>query len=425
MNPVDDSGSQSQPPSQPQPQSTQSQASLDDANATQTMDFTTDFQVGLRDNTTRPSLGGRRVSFASTVRVRVIDGVDKNATKSSQTPDSPASDEPASEEPQRPVTDENAYPGAASTSRRRSSARYSMGSEGEDMDLTTVVSTSYLHGGSTLVDEEFEGDDGYGDDDMDVTEVIHGQLIRKRSLSLGVRQPLAQLPPAEDLPVDHSQSFEEDDSRTSEPNSDQSEPMEFTMPLKKSMRPPAEPDAVWLALRQATHSGDTPIELEPSSDDSAGHVNMIQDDEMEIDDAVQRLMKARESLPSAQPDQHNADDGGHGELHDDTFSSMEDSFANDENNGDRTMNMSKVFGRPSLGGVDNARMSMGYQESTMDESQIYGSIVHLDQSTPRQSLARPPLPAKEAPPATTPAPKPSVFQPPPPSPSAHRISTCP
>lgn len=393
------------------------------------MDFTNDFQVGLRDNTSRQSLGGRRVSFASHVRVRVIEGVNKNGTNPTQSPESPVSDEPSSEEPQRPVTNENAYPGAASISRRRSSARYSLAnSEGEDMDLTTVVSTGFLHdAGSALVDEEFEGEEGYDDDDMDVTEVIHGEFIRKRSLSLGVRQPLAQIPQAEELPSDsndQSQSFAEDESRTqSEPDSDRSEPMEFTMPLKRSMRPPVEHDQVWLALRQATHSGDTPIEPEPSSDDSThGHVNVIQNDGMDLDDAVQRLMRARESLPSVQPIQHNVDHGSYGEQRDDTFSSTEDSFADEEYSGDRTMNISKVFGRASLGGVENTRMSMGYQESTMDESQIYGAIVQLNQSTPRQSLARPPSPIKDTPP-TTPAPKPSVFHPPPPKPISNPTPT--
>ncbi|KAF9458347.1 Spc7 kinetochore protein-domain-containing protein [Collybia nuda] len=410
--------SQSQTPSQ----SAQLQVfATDDANVTQSTDFTNDFQVGIRDNTSRQSLGGRRVSFASHVRVRVIEGVNKNAADPAQSPESPVSDEPSSEEPQRPVTNENIYPGAASISRRRSSTRHSLAnSEGEDMDLTAVVQPGFLdEDGSALVDEELEREEDGDSDDMDVTEVIHGDLIRKRSLSLGVRQPLTQVSQADDLTSnsnDHSRSYQDNESQSqSELDSDHSEPMEFTMPLKRSMRPPAEHDEVWLALRQATHSGDTPIEPEPSSDDSGhDHVNIIQEDGMNLDDAVQRLMKARESLPFMESIPHNTDHIRYEEPRDDTFSSIDDSFADEGYSGDRTMNMSKVFGRENIGIVGDVHTSMGYQESTMDESQIYGAIVHLNQSTPRQHPPSPEIPS---------ALKSSVFQPPPPKPSSDPVPT--
>ncbi|RDB29117.1 hypothetical protein Hypma_015188 [Hypsizygus marmoreus] len=399
-----DDASESQTQSQGSSQ-TQSQASsADDVNATQSMDITRDFHTKISDNTTRKSFGGRRVSFASSVRVRVIEGLDNNNTNSTQSPQS----SPVSELlPAQAQTDENAYPGATSGSRRRSSARYSV-AYSEDMDLTTVAPHAFLSVGVSAGEDEVFDDDNY-DDGMEMTEVIHGDLIRKRSLSIGNRPPLAQKSQAVSQQLtsgddgDQSQSFEEDDSRSqSDGDPDHSQPMDFTIPLSRSLRPPPEHDAAWLALRQATHSGHTPIEREPSSDDYDPRI-LHQGDGMDLDDAVQRLMRARESLPSVP-----AICGSEHEPRDDTFSGAGDSSVDEDN---QTMNVSKVLGRASLGGAQLTRISMGYQESTMDESEIYGAIVAPNQSTPRQSLAQPPVQSQHDPVQTTSFP--TVFQPPP------------
>ncbi|GLB36475.1 putative spc7 kinetochore protein [Lyophyllum shimeji] len=378
-------------------------SSPDDANATQSMDITKDFHTRIHDNTTRKSFGGRRVSFAESVRVRLIEGNNQDNTNSTGSPQSSPIAETQAGHSSHPPNDENTYPGAPSDTRRRSSARYSI-AYSEDMDLTSVGPQAFLSpAGSAIADEEFDYDDG----DMDMTEVVHGDILRKRSLSTGTRPPLAQLSQAgqHQTPSDdpeQSQSFEESESQAlSDADSDHSQPMDFTMPLSRSKRPPKEQDPVWLALRQATHSGDTPIEPELSSDD----MDQGADDGMDLDDAVQRLMRARESLPSIPsiPAIHDA------EPHDDTFSSAEDSF---QDEGNQTMNWSAVLNRESLGGPENGRASMG---SAMEESEVYGAIAIPSQSTPQPSAAAPEPP--QEPPQIQPtavAQKPAftVFQPP-------------
>ncbi|KAG5648239.1 hypothetical protein DXG03_006197 [Asterophora parasitica] len=397
--------SQSESGSQPRPSSSQ-----DDANCTQSMDINKDFHTRIHDNTTRKSFGGRRVSFAENVRVRLIEGNNKNADAVESPQSSPVVNPPPPPPP-RPLADENDYPGAPSGSRRRSSARYSM-AYSEDMDLTQVIPQALIPVGdeSAIADEEFDYDD---DDAMDMTDVIHGDLLRKRSLSIGTRPPLAQLsqpehedPRSEDL--DQSQSFEESESHApSDVDSDNSQPMDFTMPLSRSKRPPVEHDAMWHALRQATHSGDTPIEAELSSDDLDHGVPPVEE-EMDLDDAVQRLMHARQSLPSVTAIRaDDADVGAYGHQ-DETFSTEGGSF---DDKGNHTMNLSAVLGRVSLGGADLGRMSMG---SAMDESEVYGAIVvPPTEPTPRHSLAQP-EPQQTI---LSEAPKPTftVFQPPPPS----------
>ncbi|KAF8078326.1 Spc7 kinetochore protein-domain-containing protein [Lyophyllum atratum] len=387
------SPSQSEPSSQPPYLS----SSLDDANATQ--DITRDFHTRIHDNTTRKSFGGRRVSFAENVHVRLIRG--KDDTISTQSPSSPISEPSPPEHPPHPPTDENAYPGAASGSRRRSSARYSV-AYSEDMDLTSIGPQAFLSaGGSAIADEEFDSEEDY--DGMDMTEVVHGDIIRKRSLSMSTRPPLAQVPqPEEDQSrsddPEQSRSFGESDSQVL--SDAESEPMDFTMPLSRSKRPPAEHDAVWHALRQATHSGDTPIEHELSSDDLDDRNAPHADDGMDLDDAVQRLMRARVSLPSI-PTIHAE------EPHDDTFST-ENSV---EDEGNQTMNWSAVFSRASLAGNENGRASTG---SAMEESEVYGAIVAPSRSTSRLSIA-PPEPRLVN--ASNEAQQPAftVFRPPPPA----------
>lgn len=261
------------------------------------------------------------------------------------------------------------------------------------MDLSSIGPSAFLHAGeSAIVDDKFDGEEY---DDMDVTEVIHGGFIRKPSLSIGLRRPLTQISQTNDQDYGHvedqeEQSFTSGDSQLQSDDSDESG-MEYTMPLDKSLWPSAEHDEAWLALRKETHSGDTPIEPELSSDD-LDHPNV--GDGMDLDHAEQRLIRARDSLSSTQLI-----------LDDDTFSSTEGSFRDEGGSGDQTINVSKVYGQTGLGEQGN----IGYQESTMDESEIYGGIVPPVHSTPRQSKVQPP--SHEPTPAPT-APSLTVFQPP-------------
>ncbi|KAJ7456552.1 Spc7 kinetochore protein-domain-containing protein [Mycena latifolia] len=366
-------------------------------NATQSMDFTADFQTQIHDNPSRKSFG-RRVSFASNAHVRLIDRVNKDDnTSSTASPQSSpvASSDPIDDDVPRPavLSDENAYPGA-SRNRRRSSIRQSMGMGSDDMDLTTIGSDAFLFasqaGGSALVDEDMDFDD----DDMDMTEALDGDFVRKRPVSLGgARQPLAQISvatPSAPTDADQSQSITDDQSQSFTSDQSQEAPTEFTIPLNRSLRPPAHEDATWMALRKMTHSGDAPYEEPPPSSDDE-YVPMAHDGKqrVSVSDGV--------APPPTTSDYVQQDD---------TFSSTDDSFG-DADNGDRTMNISKVLGRVSLVG-GGPRMSMGQPDSTMDESEIYGSIIPLPaQSTPVQLQSR----GKAAPEPS----RPSIFRPPSPS----------
>ncbi|KAJ6574650.1 Spc7 kinetochore protein-domain-containing protein [Mycena capillaripes] len=381
--------------------------SPESTNATQSMDFTTDFQTQIHDNPSRKSLG-RRVSFASNAHVRLIDRVTNDNTNSTASPQSSpiASSDPIEDVPRPTVlSDENAYPGA-SRNRRRSSVRQSMGMGSDDMDLTTIGSDAFLFaqtGGSALADEEMDFDDD-SDMDMDVTEALDGEFVRKRPVSLGgARTPLAQISvatPSAAHDADQSQSFtDQSQSYTSDPS--QEPPTEFTIPLNRSLRPPAHEDETWMALRRMTHSGDTPYEDPPMSSDDE-YVPVAHEGD-------HRVPESAVTGPSQTTDNYIQQD--------ETFSSTDDSFG-DADNGDRTMNISKVLGRVSLVG-GGPRMSVGQPDSTMDESEIYGSIIPPPaQSTPvqlqprksaipepsRPSIFRPPSPSKKATTTTTPAP---------------------
>ena len=295
------------------------------------------------------------------------------------------------------VTNENDYP-RQSSHQRRSSVRYSL-AQSEDMDLTSVIPGT-LQTGSAILDEDFgdyDDENDYDNVDMDVTEAIRGDFTRKRSPSLGIRQPLSQIPstPASlSDDADQSQSDIGNESTQSDATSEQSQPMEFTVPLGQSLRP-ADQDQVWLALKQATHSGNDASEPELSSDDGG--------DEMNLDDAMLRLRRAQDSM--SLPQLNMGQEENH-ESQDDSFTSTDNSF---EDDGNKTMNLSRAFGRPSMAQGDS-RLSMGYQDSNMDESEVYGVAVPAPH-TPRQSIAsstsivEPPVP--QQPPTF------SVFHPPP------------
>lgn len=395
--------------------SAQSQNSiLDDINVTQSMDMTQDYYARVHDNTSRKSLG-RRVSFAEHAHVRLFEKPDKNHTNSTSSPQSSPVVSPSSH--QNVVTDENAYDRPTPVAgQHHSSVRHTvMNRKAEDMDLTSVAPLTFPissgTAGSAILDEEFDYDDV--DNDMEVTEVIRAELLRKRSLSLGGRQPLSQVgssilsadESSDDL--EETQSSIGNDSTTSDALSERSQAMEFTIPLNQSLRPPAHEDEAWLALRRATHSGNTPIEPVPTSDDDQDYPP---NNGMDLGDAVQRLMRVRDSLSLPSHNEENTPDNMVQHLpHDETFSSIDESFEADADDGDRTMNISKVLGRASLNDVANARMSMGYQDSTMDESEIYATLAPKGSSIPRSSLLQQNLGG----PSGQQLLKPSVFHPPP------------
>ncbi|KAG7095643.1 hypothetical protein E1B28_006366 [Marasmius oreades] len=334
----------------------------DDRNATQSMDLTN--QDNSSSQPSRQSLAARRVSFSSTARVRLFTG-SKPGSSTFEPADSSgeaqSSDDPASSSPQKPalVNDENAYP--AASGRNRKSIRFSVAES--DMDLTSANAGALLQdpeAESALMDEEMDFDD----DDMDVTRV-HGNVFRKRSLSAHVRAPLTQLSsnplgePSSDDPSrsdDTSQSFASERSINSE--SDQSG-MEFTVPLNQALRPPQHNEA-WVALVQATHSGAAQA---PSSDNSM--------EDMEVDSPVKSK-----------------------HIEDDSIS--DGSFNTGFEDGDETINVSKVLGRFSFGDMGRresiAYSDMAYLDSAMDEdSEIYGNITGIAAtSTPRPSAVVPP-----------------------------------
>ena len=322
---------------------------------------------------TRKSLG-RRVSFANHAHVRLFEVPEQN-TNSTASPQS----SPAADVENRPATnDENVYPGASSF-RRRSSIRRSIAfSEGggeESMDMDSD-DTGYSPAAFFKVGHDVEegddlhdfGDEGdYPDDDMDVTEAIPRNIIRQRSLSLGVpRQPLANLtsPQAlideqdeevEEAPIEHDSA--QSQSVTSEDNASQL--MEFTVPLIRPHRPPSD---AWLALRAATHSGDTPYI--PSSDDE--EQRGVQD--MELTDAVSRLQAARTSIGLGNGD------GEEGQP--DSFNSTEDSFAEENSGisdeGNQTVNVTQLMRRVSL--------ATSTHDSTMEVTTLYSAQGYADAS---------------------------------------------
>jgi hypothetical protein len=90
-------------------------------------------------------------------------------------------------------------------------------------------------------------------------------------LFIGSCRPLAQLsqtPNPGQSPSDDQQAglFMTDELSVQADDQDDPHITEFSIPLR-SLRPLAEHDEVWLALRRVTYSGDALIEHEPSSDD--------------------------------------------------------------------------------------------------------------------------------------------------------------
>lgn len=360
------------------------------------MDLTLDYRARLHDNASRKSLG-RRVSFAEHAQVRLFQTPNPDNTNSTGSPQSSPIPSSSPEAGPPTLSNENDYP----RGNRRSSARFSVAGS-EDMDMTSANPGAFLNDeeGSVLMEEEMVLD---GNDDLDATELLRGNLAHRRSLS--GRQPFAPIrvrdsivfPSDDAIPSDddddgdgdQTQSILEDDSQAQSEVENSQEGMEFTVPMGQSLKPPATEDPVWLALRQITHSGDTPHEPEASSEDDIQVADGQQG--MDLNDAMARLMRARDSLGERTEDTAEDMDittaGGNFATHADSFSSSDDDVNEDLEEGNETLNVSKVVGRLNFGRISG--ISLGFQDSTMDESGIYGSIVPLSSSTPRQSTAPP------------------------------------
>ncbi|KAI0961141.1 hypothetical protein AcV7_000323 [Taiwanofungus camphoratus] len=407
------------------PDSTESSALADETNTTQSMDFTEMHPSGPRKSL------GRRVSFASHAHVRLFEIQEQNTNSTAEPPSSP------SQESSPQINNENTHPDTVparrrSSVRRRSSTAFSeYGEQSMDMDIDDTAplpndflrQQGYQDGGSAIDDDEFTDDED--DEDMEITEAIRLNIERKRSLSLGQgrasiarrRSSIApttssqgqsenRIPPQDYRPplgneqrvqdLEHGQdqdlttsSTQSQSSFTSEGSSgENTQPMEFTIPISRSLRPPEPPSDAWLKLRAMTHAGDEPYEPPPPEGSDDEEMDAIIDhggtpgrsqDAMELTDAMQRLLSARTSLglppmsaPLAQPDFPQAGfdtDNGDAlglqeqQLQEDSFTSTEDSFTGDADAGDRTMNVTSLI-RASLGTVD----------SSMDATSIYGGI---------------------------------------------------
>ncbi|KAL4069071.1 Spc7 kinetochore protein-domain-containing protein [Scleroderma citrinum] len=398
---------------------------------TQAMDMTSIVRFDVES--TRKSLG-RRVSFANHAHVRLFEVPEQNTNSTASPQSSPA----AEVENHGVENDENAYPGAASFKRRssiRRSIAFSEGGGEESMDMDSD-NTGYSPAAFFRAGNEFEGGDDihdfddaedYPDDDMDVTEAIPHNIIRKRSPSLGVpRQPLANLTSpqtsldnqgedVEEEPME--QSYVDEDSTQSQSlvsEDNASQPMEFTVPL---VRPPKPPSNAWLALRAATHSGDTPYI--PSSDDEEERGAR----DMELTDAVSRLEAARTSLGLGN------NDGEEGQL--DSFNSTEDSFAEENSvvsdEGNQTINVTQLMRRVSLApSIDDSTMEVTTVYNAQADSNIAEPSIMPQPVSP--TVAKPnshiptdthsdSLPSGE-PPNTTAAPKPFSFTPRPRTPAS-------
>lgn len=359
---------------------------------------TGDFQTAIHDNTTQRATFARRVSFAEHAHIRLFTK-EKNTNVSS----SPQSSAPESG-PSSKINDENAYPGSSALPRRRSSIRRSVafsegGEESMDMDMdeTALGPSAFLYAqgdSAAAADMDDEFDEEYDDDDMEMTEAIPHNIIRKRSLSLGLqsRRPLSTVPVRprdsvnphgeEQLPgsdPDQSYGDENTTSTSASTDPDQSQLQEYTVPL---IKPPAPPTDAWLALRSVTHSGDTPYEA-PLSDEEDGEQGM------ELTDAVQRLMAVRQSFGSAGAGNHEVSE----QIQEDSFASTDDSF-DEGDEGNHTVNVTGLIRRASMGAASEGN-------STMEVTEDYGAgivnqagrlsiaPIHRQESSSSEQLSRP------------------------------------
>ncbi|KAI6022289.1 Spc7 kinetochore protein-domain-containing protein [Pisolithus microcarpus] len=365
----------------------------DGEDRTQAMDMTS--IVRFEADNSRKSLG-RRVSFANHAHVRLFEVPEQNTNSTGSPQSSPAAEISG----HGGTNDENAYPGAAGF-RRHSSIRRSIafseggGEESMDMDSddTGYSPDAFFRASNTqevaddTQDFGYEDEEDYGDGaDMDVTEAMSHNILRKRSLSLGgPREPLGNLTVSrasldnqteDEHGQNKEQSFVEEDSAQSHSLSsvgDTSQPMEFTVPL---VRPPEPPSEAWLALRAVTHSGNTPY-IPSSDDEENGGDGVVRD--MDLSDAVSRLQAARASMGPENPD------GGDDQPN--SFTSTEDSFGEEnsraDDEGNQTINVTQLIRRISLA------PSTG--DSTMEVTSVYG-----EQGEASASKIPSPIPATDS-----------------------------
>ncbi|THG98453.1 hypothetical protein EW026_g3733 [Hermanssonia centrifuga] len=434
--------------------------------------------------TSRKSLG-RRVSFASHAHVRLFEVQDPNASASSIDPGSPrhvqeSDEENENEENAPPSHDVNRNRRRSSSSRRRSSTAFSeFGEQSMDMDEddTAPIPQDFL-GGSAIQDEEFseEEDHDYGED-MEMTEAIPREFLRKRSLSLGgpsgsfvpqrrrssiapittssqshsenqvhhhqANQHIQQqqesiypsleledilnlpedtdgdgdIPHGEDL--DHTtstvQSGTDEDmtGMTESSGGDDTQPMEFTIPV---IRPPSPPPDVWHQLRAMTHAGESepyePPRLESDDDPEANAIIPLDEPRgddgdttsMELTDALTRLQRARTSLGLGADNtgDYTGDVNAEGNsgLQDDTFTSTEDSFNDDMSglfgHGDRTVNVTTLrLSMESAAGSQRVDESMEVTSVFGDDEVIQnpigvGNLSSQTSNLPDQQQQQPP-----------------------------------
>ncbi|PSR80699.1 hypothetical protein PHLCEN_2v6615 [Hermanssonia centrifuga] len=415
--------------------------------------------------TSRKSLG-RRVSFASHAHVRLFEVQDPNASASSVDPGSPRHVQESDEENENenednapPSHDVNRNRRRSSSSRRRSSTAFSeFGEQSMDMDEddTAPIPQDFL-GASAIQDEEFseeEGDD-FGED-MEMTEAIPREFLRKRSLSLGgpsgsfvpqrrrssiapittssqshsenqvhhyqanqhIQQqqesiyPSLELEDILNLPEDtdgdgdmphgedpdhttstvQSGADEDMTGMTESSGGDDTQPMEFTIPV---IRPPSPPPDVWHQLRAMTHAGESepyePPLLESDDDPEANAIIPLDEPRgddgdttsMELTDALTRLQRARTSLGLGADNtgDYTGDVNAEGNsgLQDDTFTSTEDSFNDDMSglfgHGDRTVNVTTLrLSMESAAGIQRVDESMEVTSVFGDDEVIQNPI---------------------------------------------------
>ncbi|KAI5997489.1 Spc7 kinetochore protein-domain-containing protein [Pisolithus albus] len=285
----------------------------DGEDRTQAMDMTS--IVRFEADNSRKSLG-RRVSFANHAHVRLFEVPEQNTNSTASPQSSPAAETGDHGRP----NDENAYPGAAGFRRHnpiRRSIAFSEGGGEEASNTQKVVADETKEFG-------YEDEEDYGDGaDMDVTEAMSHNILRKQSLSLGgPREPLGNLTVSrasldnqseDEHGQNKEQSFVEEDSAQSQllgPEGDTSQLMEFTVPL---VRPPKP----------------------PNDDDNGGDGGVCDTD---LSDAVSRLRAARASMGPENPD------GEDGQPN--SFTSTEDSFAEEisrsDDEGNQTVNVTTM-----------------------------------------------------------------------------------
>jgi hypothetical protein len=248
----------------------------------------------------------------------------------------------------------------------------------EDGDTAPNLSQFMRAGGR---DDSLDGED---ENDMELTEALTNKIVRKRSLSAGaqtVRRPLSDVPTAPAVAhvsessftssADESGSQENTQSSMSVVSSagsntdaDNSIPIEYTIPTGRATAP-ATDNAVWLALRSVTHSGDEPYEETPGSDQDVPY-HEREGMDSELAEAQARLNAVRMSLGLDDDDDDEEDQiqGSLEELEETSFTSSEEGSAN--GNDDRTVNLTGLLSRP--------RPSMVSEGSApMEETRVYES----------------------------------------------------